>query len=462
MSMAEELARFAVSASYDNLSREAREQLKIRVLDSLACAIGALEAEPIQMIRAHVEDVGGAPHAVLIGGGHAPADRAAFYNGALIRYLDYNDSYLARGETCHPSDNLAPVLAATEYVGGSGREFLGALAVAYHVQCRLSDVAPVRHKGFDHTVQGAYAAAAGIASALHLDPARAAHAIAISGTAQNALRVTRTGRLSHWKGLAYPNVAFGAIHAALLAMRGITGPLEVIEGRKGFMESIAGRFQIDWTREDLERVRQTIVKKYNAEIHSQSAIEGILELGSEGAFQPADIDRIVVDIFDVAFHIIGGGEEGAKIDVETKEEADHSLPYLLAVAVIDGDVGPPQYRLDRIRRDDVQHLLRRVEIRPAEALSRRFPREMGCAITVTLRNGHVLKKDKRDYEGFTTRPFSWQRAAEKLERLAPMMEASRRSDLLDVVWNLDQRPIADLARVLEAVTQPTTELHGAV
>jgi len=311
-------------------------------------------------------------------------------------------------------------------------------------------------------VQGAYAAAAGIASALHLDPARAAHAIAISGTAQNALRVTRTGRLSHWKGLAYPNVAFGAIHAALLAMRGITGPLEVIEGRKGFMESIAGRFQIDWTREDLERVRQTIVKKYNAEIHSQSAIEGILELGSEGAFQPADIDRIVVDIFDVAFHIIGGGEEGAKIDVETKEEADHSLPYLLAVAVIDGDVGPPQYRLDRIRRDDVQHLLRRVEIRPAEALSRRFPREMGCAITVTLRNGHVLKKDKRDYEGFTTRPFSWQRAAEKLERLAPMMEASRRSDLLDVVWNLDQRPIADLARVLEAVTQPTTELHGAV
>src|SRR5206468_7254402 len=127
--------------------------------------------------------------------------------------------------------NLGAVLAASEYALSNGREFLTALALAYQVQCRLSDVAPVRAKGFDHTTQGAYAVAAGVARALGLDQNGVANAVAMSGTAYNALRVTRTGSLSNWKGLAYPNTAFGATHATFLAMRGITGPLEVFEGK---------------------------------------------------------------------------------------------------------------------------------------------------------------------------------------------------------------------------------------
>ncbi len=117
-----------------------------------------------------------------------PTSRTSFYNAALVRYLDYNDSFLARGETCHPSDNLGAVLAAGEYAGKSGKDFLTALAVAYQVQCRLSERAPVRARGFDHTTQGAYASAAGAARALGLDKDQAANAIAISGTANNALR----------------------------------------------------------------------------------------------------------------------------------------------------------------------------------------------------------------------------------------------------------------------------------
>ena len=199
---------------------------------------GRLGGEVPQLVRAQVEDFGGAPLCTLIGRGSTAPDRAAFYNGALVRYLDFNDSYLAPGETCHPSDNLAPVLAACEYAHADGRTLLTALAVAYQVQCRLSDLAPVRAKGFDHTVQGAYAIAAGVARALDLDADRTAHAIAIAGTSLNALRVTRTGELSHWKGLAYPATAFGATHAAFLAMRGVTGPREVFEGNKGLMDAI--------------------------------------------------------------------------------------------------------------------------------------------------------------------------------------------------------------------------------
>jgi 2-methylcitrate dehydratase len=174
--MVSQLARFVTKCDFDDISKPARYELKIRVLDALGCAVGALESPPARAVRAQVDEFGGRPLSTLIGGGCTAPDRAALYNGTLVRYLDFNDSYFAPGETCHPSDNLAPVLAAAESVGCSGRELLTALAVSYQVQCRLSDEAPVRAKGFDHTTQGAYAAAAGVAKALRLDQEQTANA----------------------------------------------------------------------------------------------------------------------------------------------------------------------------------------------------------------------------------------------------------------------------------------------
>ena len=359
MTCAEELAKFVVSSSFENLSGRAVDQLKIRVLDALGSAIGAMSAQPIQSVRKLESEFGGLPLCTLIGGGKNSPDRAAFYNGALVRYLDFNDSFLAKGETCHPSDNIASVLATSEYADASGKEFLVSLGVAYQVQCRLSEVAPVRDRGFDHVTQGAYAVAAGVSKALGLDVVKTANALAVSGTSLNALRVTRTGELSNWKGLAYPFMSFCALHAVFLAKEGITGPLEVFEGNKGFMDSVAGRFEIDWSKENLEAVNRTILKKYNSEIHSQTAIECMLTLRNVNGVRAEDVESINVDIFDVAFKIIGGGEEGEKKLVRTKEEADHSLPYILSAALIDGTVGPEQYLPQRITRNDVQALLRK-------------------------------------------------------------------------------------------------------
>jgi 2-methylcitrate dehydratase len=465
MTQAERLGAFAARASYGELSPSARLQLKIRVLDALGCALGALDGEPIGLLRAQLDDFGGNPLCTCIGGGKTAPDRAAFWNGSLVRYLDFNDGYLAKNETCHPSDNVAPVLAAAEYAGGSGRDFLTALAVAYQVQCRLSDAAPVRDRGFDHTTQGSFAVAAGVSRALGLDAQRTANAAAISGTAFNALRVTRTGLLSNWKGLAYPNTAFGAVHAAFLAMRGITGPLEVFEGNKGFMETISGPFEIDWAAEDLEAVTRTSLKKYNAELHSQSALEGILELRTEYGLQGEEIARIEIEIFDVAHKIIGGGEEGDKTIVRTKEQADHSLPYMVAVALLDGQVMPEQYRPERIMRRDVQELLRRVIVRPSDELSRRFPAEMPCTLTVHLReegsratrpggaagvhSERILVKQKADYEGFRGRPMTWPTVVLKFEGLgqAAVDDALLR-EIEAAVENLDGIQVRELTRLL--------------
>ena len=452
MTIAEQLAAFVERASFQDLSRAAVDQLKIRVLDALGCAIGASAGAPIRLILAHLDELGGAALCSLIGGGRTAPDRAALYNSALVRYLDFNDSYLAKGETCHPSDNLGAVLAAAEYADRNGRDLLTALAVAYQVQCRLSDVAPVRARGFDHTTQGSYAVAAGVSKALGLDMARTANAIAICGTAFNALRVTRTGPLSHWKGLAYPNTAAVCTHATFLAMRGITGPPLVFEGNKGFMEAIAGRFELDWSREDLERVTRTITKQFNAEIHSQSTLEGVLELRREHSIRPEDVERVEIETFDVAYNIIGGGEEGDKTIVRTKEEADHSLPYMVAVALLDGQVLPEQYLPERLLRSDVQTLLRKVVVHPSDALSRQFPALMPCRIRITMQSGDVLEKEKRDYEGFHTRPMRWPTIIQKFDRLsAPFADANLRREIIGAVTELGTIHVRELARMLARV-----------
>ncbi|MDA1348056.1 MAG: MmgE/PrpD family protein [Chloroflexi bacterium] len=452
MTIADELASFVVKASYDDLSDAARKQMKICILDSLGCAIGALDGEPIRFLRQQLEDFGGTGHSTLIGGGRTSPDRAAFYNSALTRYLDFNDFYLAKGESCHPSDNLGPVLAALEYAGGNGVDLMTALAVAYQVQARLSDEAPVRAKGFDHTTQGSYAVAAGVSKALRLDAARTANAIALSGTPFNALRVTRTGALSHWKGLAYPSTAFSCTHATFLAMRGITGPPKVFEGNKGFMDSIAGKFHVDWASEGLDRVTRIEIKKYNAEGHSQQSVEGILELQAEHGFSGADVEKIEIDTFDVAFNIIGGGEEGDKTIVENKEQADHSLPYMVAVAILDGNVMPEQYAPERILRDDVQGLLRRVVARPNDSFSARFPDEMPTTLKVTLRDGRVLVAEKTDYEGFHANPMRWETVVDKFEGLsAAYADAALRREIIESVERLESLSVADFVAPLAKV-----------
>lgn len=448
MKKVEELAHYLSRVGYDDLSQASINALKIRLLDSLGCAIGALGQPVIENIKHLTDDFGGSPLATLIGGGKTSPDRAAFYNSALIRFLDFNDSFLAKKETCHPSDNIGAVLAAAEYASATGKQFLTALACAYQVQCCLSEIAPVRDKGFDHTTQGAYAVAAGVSKALGLNAEKTANAIAIAGVSNNALRVTRTGALSNWKGLAYPFTASSATQAAFLALRNITGPLEIFEGNKGFMHSIAGVFEMNWSVKDLDYVLKTIIKKYNAEIHSQSALEGVLELKRLHKINPDDITAIKIEIFDVAFHIIGGGEEGSKKEIHTKEQADHSLPYMVAAALLDNEVTPRQYEPQRIAGEDIQRLLKKISVSPSEEYSRKFPSEMGAGIFIKMKDGAVYQIEKRDYEGFTTRPLKWEQALEKFRILSSVhLSNARCEEIADAVFRIENLGIKDLTNL---------------
>jgi 2-methylcitrate dehydratase len=222
---------------------------------------------------------------------------------------------------------------------------------------------------------------------------------------------------------------------------GITGPPAVFEGNKGFKETIAGPFEIDWLAEDLERVRLTVLKKHNAEVHAQSALDTALDIRSQPRFSIDRVRQVRLRTFRVAYQIIGGGEEGDKRTVCSKEEADHSLPYMLAAALLDGEVQPEQYAPQRIASEDVQALLRRVIIAPDAALSERFPRLMPAVLEVELSDGTMLHAARDDYRGFHTDPFDWTTARQKFDRVTlPFLTPAAGGRIKDVIADFDARP----------------------
>jgi 2-methylcitrate dehydratase len=183
----------------------------------------------------------------------------------------------------------------------------------------------------------------------------------------------------------------------------------------------------------------------------------VLELKAVHHLRAEEIERIEIAIFDVAYHIIGGGEEGDQYLVHSKEEADHSLPYMVAVALLDDEVTPAQYTPERIRREDVQSLLRKVIVRPDDEMSSRFPAEMACRIKLFLKGkgeDQALSIEKRDYEGFYTRPMSWERAVAKFEQLAaPYAGKTLCGEIAEAVAHLDTIDVAQLTALLARVNR---------
>src|SRR5256714_1081513 len=243
MTLAERIANYAETLSYDMLTKAAIHEVKRRVIDSFATAVGAMPSEAYAFALRCAQRVSSTPAATLLGGGTSSIEWATFVNGLLIRYLDFNDTYLSK-EPAHPSDNLAPVLAVGEIAGATGRDLLTAAVLAYEIQCRLCDAPSLRKHGFDHVTYGALSSAVAASKLLGLDATQVTHAIGLAGVCNVALRQTRSGELSMWKGCAFANAARNGVFAALLGAEGMTGPAPIFEGGLGLMKLVAGPFQL--------------------------------------------------------------------------------------------------------------------------------------------------------------------------------------------------------------------------
>jgi 2-methylcitrate dehydratase len=272
--------------------------------------------------------------------------------------------------------------------------------------------------------------------------------------------VIRAKPLSQWKGLASAQSALGAMNALFLARRGVEGPLRVVEGPFGIDNLLHMQLRVDWDHEGYEGVTQSTIKKYNAMIHTQSAIHAMVELRAEteprldvaAGFDPGTIVSIEAEVPQITYDFAGGGQYGSLTDVRTKEEADHDLRYLLAVALLDGNVMPVQFAADRITRPDVQSLLTKVSARPNAAYTDAYPQQMPAKITVRLKDGTTFSHEVQDFPGMPSDPFTWDEEVSKFDQLvAGRIDSDLSTEIKDAVRSLDHIGVSDLMTLLARV-----------
>ena len=448
--LAHQLADYACSLQIDDLSKEVVHEVKRRVIDSLGCALGAWNEEPCAIARNVASDFSARAGSTIIGTKHkAPPDWAAFANGCCIRYFDYNDTYLSK-EPAHPSDNISAALAIAESLGANGRELITAIALAYEVQCRLCDAASLRARGWDHVTYGAFSTALACAKLIKLDPEKARHAVNIAGVACAAMRQARVGELSHWKGVAFANSARHGVYSALLARAGMTGPAPIFEGQMGFEKQLG--VSLGNVGEKFKgapaMILNTSIKYWPAEYHSQSAIEAALFLRKQIG-TAVEVKSMTIESHDASVDIIGSEPE--KWKPETRETADHSLPYITAIALIDGEVTEKQFQPERFTDPKIWKFLENVKVERNAELSAMYPGAVANIVHVDLRDGKRLTK-RVDYPlGHARNPLKDAEVEGKFFALVtPALGEKAAKKIAECVWKLDEaQNVDELMRAME-------------
>jgi 2-methylcitrate dehydratase len=449
--LAQQLANYACALRFEDLSAEVVHEVKRRVIDSLGCALGAWDEEPCAISRRVASDFSAKNGSTIIGTSHkAPPDWAAFATGCGIRYFDYNDTYLSK-EPAHPSDNLSAVFATAESVGASGREIIAAAALAYEVQCRFCDAASIRARGWDHVTYGALSTALASAKLMKLDLERTRHALNIAGVNCAAFRQARVGELSHWKGVAFANAARHGVYSALLARAGMRGPAPIFEGEMGFekqlgisLGDVSENFAIPWIPAKFgpaSMILKTSIKYWPAEYHSQSAIEAALFLRKEIA-EATQIQSVVIESHDAGVDIIGSEPE--KWKPETRETADHSLPYITAIALIDGEITEREFQPQRFTDPAIWKFLENVRVERNAELSGLYPDAVANIVHVDLADGRRLTK-RIDYPlGHAKNRLKDSEVEGKFYSLVTAkVGKDRAQQIVDLAWKLGEAPGID-------------------
>jgi 2-methylcitrate dehydratase len=308
-------------------------------------------------------------------------------------------------------------------------------------------------RGLNHALQLAISVAAGAAKLLGLTVEQTANAISMAAADNVSLAAIHSEPVSNWKGISPGITAQRAVFTTQLAQRGVTGPRGIFDGPNGLEQLFGQRIQLRLDDATLGVVRDTYLKKYCALIHGQAPIETVLDLATEHGIGHRDIAAVDVEVFQTAYDIAGGGSFGSKDAPATKEQADYNLKYLLAVALIDGQVGPEQLQTDRIRRPDVQDLLTRIRVRPDAALTTRYPQATPVRITLVLRNGQQISREQDDFDGAPSRPLTWERAVKKFHWLAQQYaDDGLRAAIIDGVKDIDHDPVSALTELLTKVS----------
>lgn len=435
MNLAQKLSEYAKKIKFQDLPEEVIDAAKKRIIDSFGTGISAFNSRPGKITR-EIAETGNGKSTVLGTRLKTSAPLAAFANGALIRYWDYNDTYLSK-EPAHPSDNIGALLAVAESGKKSGKDLIASIVLAYEIQCRLCDAASLRTRGWDHVTYGAFSAALGAGKLMNLSESELEHALGLSGIASIAMRQTRVGEISDWKAPAFANAARNAVFACELAKLGMTGPAPIFEGEKGFERLVSGPIKLEKLggKNDKFKILETYIKYYPVEYHAQAAVEAALRLRPR--IRLNQITKIEVDTYQVAIEIIVKDPE--KWKPKSRETADHSLPFVIARSLLDGKLTLAQYTDKKIQDPKVLALMKKMKVRESKRMTWQYPGTLPCRIRIYEKGKDVIEELVEIPRGHYKNPMSDKEVNDKFFTLtSPFISKSQQSRVLDLVWNIEK------------------------
>lgn len=439
-SLAADIASYVCTFDADAMPGKVIACVKQRVVDTLACALGAYDAAPVRAAR-QVAALSPADQASVFGSMHRTTpDVAAFVNGVMVRYLDYNDGYMGL-EPGHPSDQIPACLAVAETEQAPADALIAAIVIAYEIQMRLQDAASLNRRGWDQACYILVSMAAAASRLMRLDVERTTQAINLALNGHIAMRQVRSGTLSDWKGCSAANAARNAVFAARLARAGMTGPAPIFEGKMGFFEQVTGPFVLDTARfggpaNSDYAILRSLTKTFptNGELHT--AIWAGIALRERIRDLDA-IRSIRIETSEFNRRVLADPE---KWTPATRETADHSLPYNVARALLDGDISLDSYRPESIGAPEVCTLMARTTVEEDPALTALFPRHLANRVIVTLASGETLMSEVISGPGSVEQPMTDTDFEAKFRKMAtPHLIPSAQDSVLRFVGTLERQ-----------------------
>ena len=453
----EQLSSYAAALRYEDLPSEVVRQAKLLITDTIGCALGGAPSEPARIARDIAAGVTcEQPATIMVSGERTSPDLAAFANGVMIRFLDFNDGYTSTGESGHPSDSIAAVLSAAEIMNRSGRDVIMATVLAYEVFCRICDEADLKPLGFDHVTVGVMASAAAAAKLMGLPERGIAQALNLAIAPNIALYQTRIGHVSMWKGCAYANASRNAMFAAMLAARGMTGPEPVFEGVGGYFKAVTHEpFKLARLggREHPYKILECSIKRFPLGQYSQTVVEAALEARRQ-LRKVDDIAEVQIETGTTAVRLMAGDAE--KWRPETRETADHSMPYTVAVALMHGTVEERHFD-DACRRDEgILALTQRIKVKATDEADRRMPEAMLCRLKIITSSGQTCECAVEYHKGHWRNPMSDSEVEAKFRPLAAKaLDAGKTDRLVGALRDLERLSAAsDIVRLTMATAGP--------
>ena len=448
------MARWAAGLQFSHLSDDAVREAKRFLLDSLGCALGGYLQHDVKIALAVLDETAGRGPATVIGtGARLDPVSASLANALMVRVMDYNDIYWKQ-DPSHPSDIIPAAIACCERAGGDGRELIVGIALGHEFEQRLCEAAfpGIRERGWHHATLTAFVSPIVAGRALHLNWEQIQHAIGISASHHATLGAVTAGKLTMMKNTVDPMATQAGVLAALLAERGYTGPEHVIDGKEGLVRCLGPEWKLDILTDGLGaswRITQCGMKAFPTEALTHTPISAVLDLVHGHDLKPPQITKVHIRSLARAADILA---DPSKYDPRSKETADHSLPYVIAAAIVDRQVTPQQFTDAKINDPAIRAQLRKVEVVADPEIEKVFPALQRVIVTIFTSDGRQLTRQLDYPKGDPRNPLSDREIEEKFDALAgPVLSAAARAKVKDTVWNLEKlTTVTDLMRTLKA------------